>query len=178
MSKIDKLIEELQLKKTKIDYLNYLLNIIKTDEHCVDYKEIKNEMVSKIEPLLKNLITEIEDGTITEVKLEGDFSKDELNTLKALAERANAKNVIVDAKPADTRPKELVLNKKEPMMSVHEKMQFSLSHRHLANASVNVMNDQNVTITGKVVGIDAPYLVIKTESGPVIKVPPEKVSMA
>lgn len=176
MSNIDTQIAALLLKKKKIDYISYIADLVKNDTKCLDFKDIQEEIVSKIEPFLLDLMTSIETGSdvkpkITEQTISG-ISQQDMDTLKLVIDAANKKI----KNPSETRSK--VLPQKMPVndtMSPNDKMNFAMSNRHLANKRVKVMNDQNVDIYGLVVGLDAPHVIVKTETGPTIQVPLEKV---
>ena len=60
-------------------------------------------------------------------------------------------------------------------MTAPDKMSFAMDNRHLSNQTVKVLNDENLDVTGIVVGLDAPFVIVKTIQGPTISVPLEKV---
>jgi len=74
-------------------------------------------------------------------------------------------------------PKSIPSKNKEDAVGANDKLAFALDNRHLAGKSVSIANDKNITINGKVVGLDAPFVIVQTEAGPTIKVPLEKVSL-
>lgn len=180
MSNIDAQIKALQMKKKKIDYVSYVADLIKNDTKCIDFKEVQTEVVSKIEPFLIELMTAIE--TDSEVKLSESKSLEqkEIDVLKAVAQKILTKPTVVDTqtpvKPNGAFNQETAPQKPPPPeANPHDKMNFAMNNRHLANRRVQVLNDQNATIIGNVVGLDAPHVLVKTETGPTIKVPLEKV---
>ena len=167
MSKIAEQIKLLQLKQKKIDYISYVADLIKNDKKCIDFKDVQEEVVSKIEPFLLNLMESIEkDSDIkNESKSSGMFDADEYDALKLLASKVKSKSGSdVSQAPRQPQPK-------QPEVANHDKMNFALNHRHLGNKRVQVLNDQNATILGTVVGLDAPFVVVKTDTGPTINVP-------
>ena len=171
MSKIQDQIKALQLKQKKIEYVSYLADLIKNDTKCVDFKDVQKEIVERIEPFLLRMMTEIEDGVSSQPETAG-LSQEQIDALKKVADRVLTKApepTIKDVQPAH-RP---VQPKQE--LPTHDKMRFALDNRHLADKRVQVLNDQNAPIYGKVVGLDAPFLVIQTETGPVINVPIDKI---
>lgn len=183
MSKIQEQIKALQLKQKKIEYVSYIADLIKNDTKCIDFKEVQPEIVAKLEPFLLDLMTEIETDTVTKKVKESDvFTEEEIATLKAVAQKINSKPSQPSAPAQPQAPQNSPYNQ-EPVqkpaapqaLSNQDKMSFALANRHLADKRVEVMNDQNVKIYGKVVGLDAPFVVVKTETGPTINVPLEKV---
>lgn len=174
MSSIDAQIKALQLKKKKIDYIAYIVDLLKNDTKCIDFKDVKKEVVSQIEPFLKDLVSAIE--TDSEVKkAEGSsipgLTPEQAKALVQVADRVLNKPEVaaVDAlKQAAPKPQEVE-------MSPGDKISFAMDNRHLSNQRVQVINDTNAQIYGTVVGLDAPNIIVKTETGPTIKVPLNKV---
>jgi hypothetical protein len=172
MSKIDTQIKELLTKKKKVDYINYLIDLVKNDTKCIDYEEVKTEIVSQIEPHLLKLVEQIEsDGSLDTKDNKQSISQEDLQILKLLADKVKSKDSIEPKKVSNT-PQQKVSNQHA---STQDKMNFALNNRHLAGKRVQVMNDQNLELYGKVVGLDAPFVLIETDTGPVINVPLEKV---
>lgn len=186
MSSIEAQIKALQMKKKKIDYVSYIADLIKNDTHCIDFKDVQKEVVEQIEPFLVKLMDGIEKDQ--EVSLENGegLSTDDVKVLKLLAQKAmnrqpsvpnanvqlsNAANGAFSQESPPAKSKQQELRE----MSHNDKMNFALNNRHLGNKRVQVLNDQNAQIFGTVVGLDAPHVVVKTETGPTINVPLEKI---
>lgn len=180
MSSIDAQIKALQMKKKKIDYISYIADLVKNDTKCIDFKEVQSEVVSKIEPFLIELMTAIETDSEVKPKDSKSLDEKEIDVLKAVAQKIMTKPPTVPdvqplAKPNGAYNQESASTKPPPEANPHDKMNFAMNNRHLANRKVQVLNDQNTTIIGNVVGLDAPHVLVKTETGPTIKVPLEKV---
>jgi hypothetical protein len=179
MSKIDDLIKNLQTKKKKIDYLSYIADTLKNDTKCIDYKEVKAEVLSKLEPLILELMERIENDIPEAVESKtsspSPFSQAEADALKLMATKILNKGTQFTQEGSTPQPQVQPKERKASVVPVPDKMNFAMDNRHLANRKVSVMNDQNVQIEGTVVGLDAPDVVVKTTSGPTIKVPLEKV---
>lgn len=179
MSKINALIQELQLKQKKIDYLNYIKDLLKGDQKCVDYIEVQDEVLSKLIPHIEQLAKQIEDGASAEQTPISGLTEDQVKVLAMVADKAKGK---INA-ASETTPKQSNQNLPQPqvpkrqVMSNNDKMSFAMENRHLANREVQVANDQNMIVKGKVVGLDAPFVIVKTDTGPTIQVPIEKVSL-
>lgn len=185
MSNIDAQIKALQLKKKKIDYVAYITDLVKNDTKCIDFKDVKDEVVKKITPFLKELIEAIEKDA--EVKQpEQMFTLKQILILKTVADSIANKPLTNKAE----EPKVVPLNKdtfskedapapvKKPQqseLSTNDKMNFAMNHRHLSQKRVEVINDTGTKIFGSVVGLDAPHVLVKTDTGPTIQVPIEKV---
>jgi len=177
MSNIDAQIKALQLKKKKIDYVSYIADLVKNDTKCIDYKDVQKEVVEKIEPFLLKLMEAIENDTEVSTEAQPTLSKEELDAVKLVA------NKILNKTPAPPQGgfnQEIPAAPQKPLppkneMSHNDKMNFAMNNRHLGNKRVQVLNDQNAPIFGTVVGLDAPHVVVKTETGPTINVPLEKV---
>lgn len=150
MSKIDTLIAELQLKKKKVEFLEHILTSAKDYDHEA-FAEVKSEVVEMLENFTKNSIAQIEDG--------------------GLPKRAET--------PAQPAPKETPAPspRKVTELSIHEKASFAMDNRHLSGKEVDVLNDKNANITGEVVGLDAPYVIVKVKSGHRIKVPIDNINV-
>lgn len=172
MSKIDTQIKELLAKKKKVDYINYVLDLVKNDTKCIDFSEVKTEIVAQIEPHLLKLIEQIESDVLTESKdTKQLISEEDLEILKLLANKVKSKDSIEPKKVNNPPPKQ----NNQQHASTQDKMNFALNNRHLAGKRVQVINDQNIDLHGKVVGLDAPFVLVETDTGPVINVPLEKV---
>lgn len=172
------------LKKKKIDYINYIADLVQNDTKCVDFSDVKDDIVTAILPFLIELSESIEKDSAIKSKNKEQFTDEEISVLKTVALK------LLTKPPEQPKPVQSVQNepfsepqkvvqqeakKKAQEMSNNDKMNFAMNHRHLANKRVQVINDQNVQIFGNVVGLDAPYILVKTETGPTIQVPLEKV---
>lgn len=174
MSKIDKLIQELQLKKKKIDYLKYIKEMLTGDQKCIDYVEVQEEVLSKLTPLIDKLAEAIEEGVESTSTV---ISKEEMDSIKLLLQKVKQK----ESNPVQPRPESgggtPPVKPKKDVLSQNDKINFAMDNRHLGNKKVRVLNDKNMNIVGTVVGLDAPHIIVKTEAGPTIEVPLEKVEM-
>jgi hypothetical protein len=178
MSNIDQQIKALQLKKKKIDYISYIADLIKQDTKCIDFKDVQKEVIEKIEPFLLQLMESIEKDTAVVNAEVIPFSKEEEQILKTIAARAIQKAPATTPSsgynqeiPPPVPPK----RSESSQLANADKMNFAINNRHLANKRVQVMNDQNAQIFGTVVGLDAPHVLVKTETGPTIQVPIQKI---
>jgi hypothetical protein len=175
MSSIDAQIKALLLKKKKIDYVSYIADLVKNDTKCVDFKDVKKEIIEKIEPFLLQLMESIEKDTELKTSKSDGLSAEEVSTLKAVAARVKSQPTA----PAPTQPNQPQAPAPKPAhrsdMSPNEKMNFALTNRHLANKKVQVIGDAGVKILGTIVGLDAPNVIVQTDTGPTIEVELSKV---
>jgi hypothetical protein len=190
MSKIDTLIQELQQKKKKLDYLEYIKDILSGDQQCVDFVEVQEEVLGKLLPLIDKLALEIEDSVEPESGTKTDqLSSDDVMILKRavqnMRDKASSKPQETRSSPQENSPydsgephkSQQAPPKKHEKLPQQDKMNFAMDNRHLANKTVRVMSkdsDQVVT-SGTVVGLDAPNVIVKTVEGHTIGVPLNKI---
>ena len=171
MSKIDDQIKSLQLKKKKVEFLTHILISAKDYSHK-DFAEVKDAVVETLEAFVTNAISSIEEGgepQDTPNPMLG-FSESQVKVLQQLADRA------LNRKPEP--PKAPDSTQAPPQNEAPaDKMAFALANRHLAGQMVSVANDKNMIVKGKVVGLDAPNVLVKTETGPTIAVPISNISL-
>lgn len=184
MSKIDTLIKELQQRKLKIDYVSHVAELIKNDASAISFESVKKEILDLIDPLLLKLMGDLEsDNQPAPAQVANPatgLTQDESNALKTMAQavlqRANQNpgNSPYSAtpQPAPVKP---AINKAQ--MNNQDKMSFAMNNRHLANKKVTAITDQNIAFQGIVVGLDAPNVVIKTDAGPTLEVPIERITV-
>lgn len=146
--------EKLKLEQKKIEFLRHIeASVVNYD--LPDFKEVKADVVVLVQTFVADSIKVIE----------GNPAPQPVPTAETTAQ------------PAPTQAAKPAAAKAEPEMSPGEKMNFALDNRHLAGKQVNVLNDKNIDIRGEVVGLDAPYVLVKTTTGPTIKVPLNNVSL-
>lgn len=175
MSKIDTLIQTLQLKKKKLDYLVYVEDLLKGDQKCIDFLEVQEEVLAKLLPLVKSLATEIEESVESSSKPQtvGELGAEDLKNLKVLADKIKQKTNDPMSPPASPQQ-----NPKQPnQIPVPDKMNFAMDNRHLSNKTVRVLHKETKQpfTTGTVVGLDAPNVIVKTVEGHTIGVPLENI---
>lgn len=154
--KIKKLREQerqLELEKRKVEFLQHILASAKKYEHK-DFEEVKNDVILLLIDFVENAVKSIENGAPVQVAQA---------PIPVVQKTIDVAQSVQPAKEADLSP--------------NEKLNFALEHRHLANKKVSIANDQNIVISGLVVGLDAPHVIVKTDTGPTIKVPLNKVSL-
>jgi hypothetical protein len=178
MSKIDTLIQQLQEKKKKLDYLEYIKDLLKGDQKCIDFLEVQEEVLNKLIPMITQLSSEIEDSVETSAPAQasnGTFSASELAALRLIASKVTEKSSQVQ-QPAPKAPQQ---NTNKDNLPPQDKMNFAMENRHLAAKKVRVLHKETNEpfTTGTVVGLDAPYVIVKTVEGHTISVPTNKILM-
>lgn len=170
MSKIAEQIAQLKKKEKQVELLNHILESTKKYDHK-DFKDVKDEVVLLLEKFVSKTIEAIESGI--------DPINATIPTINIASQTPKAPeqpNVAVPQQlQTPTQPRD---PSKPTELSPAEKLNFAMDNRHLAGKKVSVMNDKNIDINGSVVGLDAPFVLVKTDTGPTIKVPLEKVSLA
>lgn len=174
MSKIDTLIQQLQEKKKKLDYLVYIKDLLKGDQRCLDFVEVQEEVLEKLLPLIDQLSSEIEDSVESAPPTSisnNPFSDVELNALKLIASKVAEKSG-----QSSVSPPKPPSNKKDHLPPP-DKMSFAMDNRHLASKKVRVLDKDSdqVLTTGTVVGLDSPNVIVKTIEGHTIAVPLNKI---
>lgn len=147
--------ENLKLEQLKIEFLRHIEKSV-VDYNQASFAPVKEAIVLLVKKFVTDTIGAIEG---LEVKVE--------QTATQITQTAAS----APAQPQPVKPAG------EPAMSMNDKMNFALDNRHLAGKKVKVANNQNIDINGEVVGLDAPYVLVKTETGPTIKVPLQNVSL-
>ncbi len=177
MSKINDQIQELQTKLKRIEFLNHILDSAKKYDNT-DFKDVKEDVISLLENFVTQTIGGIESSTETAniVKLEGEFTQEDLNVVRSMVNRVKAKGLKSNTPPVND-PYGSTTTPKKQVVEDHDKLSFALENRHLANKKVTVANNKGMQITGEVVGLDAPNVVVRTDTGPTIQVPLGNVSL-
>lgn len=176
MSKINDQIKDLQIKLKRIEFLNHILDSAKKYEDK-DFFEVKEEVISLLEGFVTSTIEGIESSseTLSKTTLKGEFSADDLNIVRSMVNRVkHKKQVTPDVNTPYEKPSTPV---KKDLIDPNDKLTFALENRHLANKKVSIANDKGLTVTGEVVGLDAPNVIVRTDTGPTIQVPIGNVSL-
>lgn len=172
------MIQELQLKQKKINYLAYVKDLLENDKHAIDYAEVQVEVLAKLTPEIDRIAKDIEDGTETSNRIQASgpvLTPDQISVLGTLADKVKSKvsqPVTLGPSPIETPSKE------KAIMSPNDKMVFAMANRHLAAKTVTVIRPDGTHMKGKVVGLDAPDIIVKTELGPTVTAPLEKILLS
>lgn len=163
--------KRLERENRKIAFMTHILDSSRAYEHS-DFKDVKDEVVALLDNFVKKTVEAIEAGT--EITITVGPPVVTAPTINVALQTPKAPEQPQIQAPAQLKPK----NQVEDMMSPNEKLNFALDNRHLAGKKVSVINDHNIDIKGTVAGLDAPFVLVKTETGPTIKVPLDKVVVA
>jgi hypothetical protein len=170
MSLLEQQIKELQLKKAKADFFKFLQQNLETLPVGEDFKEISGEVLAEMIEFIMHKIEEIESGKLTPPKEEAEtlFTLKEANILKALAARAEGKTATTSttsntfgSDEARVPPKPETPGQKAKRQDM---IQFALANRHLEKKRVRVITSQG-EVGGVVVGMIAPNIIVKTDTG-------------
>lgn len=156
--------KRLERETRKVEFLTHILDSAKDYEHAA-FQDVKADVVSMLDQFVKKSIEAIEAGTVINITVGG-------------ATEPQPVAAKVETTPgAPETPKEQPKATPQPYENPQAKLSFALEHRHLSGKAVSVINDMNLDVTGTVVGLDAPFVLVKTKTGPVIKVPVEKINL-
>lgn len=144
MSLIDEQIKKLTLVKKKIEFAQKLKDPKNLGKWVSDYPEIKEDMMKILSKFSDKLVA----------SLEKNYS------LPSLDGQETLKHV-----PKNVPKKPQKQNKELPKQ---DKITFALENRRLADQKVNVRTEQGV-FKGKVIGLDAPFVIVRLDSGATVQ---------
>lgn len=161
MQKLNEIIAALQAQqahlereKRKIAFLNHILQSVKDYQHA-EFKDVHADVLTLVSGFVAQTIASIE------------------NPDQAPAQ-PKAENTMFSPPEPPAAP---VKPKRQESVDPAELMAFAMENRHLSGKSVVVTAPQGqVDIKGTVVGLEAPFVLVKTNDGPTIKVPLEKLA--
>lgn len=164
MSKLDDQLKELQRRKAKIEmYIAFKKRGAPVSD---TYKDIASEVKDEINSFIDNKIALIESNEIEQPV--DVFTDAEVKILKGLANRA-AERAKEPTVKTPSKPKE-----KKPVAETQDVLSFALKYRSWGGKTVTVENAG----LGKVVGMEAPNIIVKLEANAMtVKVPPENISL-
>jgi hypothetical protein len=207
MSQLEQKLKELKTQQEKAGYLRQVLtnleNLPKSENNPQNEPAImaRASVIEELTEIIGERILQIENdetpNTSVGVRIDGlpsDFSPEEVNVLKTLAARAMTRtperppvqprgnNSSAFASDDDDytppapppRPRQTPPTKHEQR---EDKISFGLRNRHLDQKRVLVVTKQGIQTAGIVVGLDAPNIVVKTDTGHTIQVPLENVTL-
>lgn len=163
MSWLDATLKQLQQKKLKVDYLKYLKEKL-IDIKNIDFTEVEKEVKDDVLAFIDSHVAMIESNEISKKEeISNIFTSEEFSALKLLVSKALRKQSMPTndpmSPPVDPKPKPKQVPERK-----QDKIQFALANRHLDGKEV-VCRTPNGEVTGKVVGLDAPYVIVKTDTG-------------
>ncbi len=198
MTLLEQQLAELQAKKNRVDEFKILIAKITDSPNTTT---VSKEVIEFIE----KRITAIESGSdvlgIDTPVATLSFTDDEVGVLKQMANKiltnkvsppvpiqnpeikdrtTHASGAFGDEETEELPPKRP--NPKQPTQppkraANQDKISFAMAHRHLAEKRCTVVTATGNKVGGKIVGMDAPYLVVQTDTGHAINVPPEEVTV-
>ena len=181
MSKIDEQIKALQLKKTKIEYIEHLVTITESSSNGLP-PEVTTEIVAQVREFLRKLAASIEEGSaLAQPEVPAALSADQQKALTLLLDKTVAAmnrpqtavaNTAVESPKAATPPPVM----RQMNIGPHEMLAFAMENRHLSNKAVMVTGPTGQSARGTVVGLQAPNVLVRMDAGPTIEAPLNKIS--
>jgi len=185
MSLLEQQIKELQLRKSKADLFKLVLEEIQTNPKKEQFAEVYEDVMAELAEFVSSRVSAIENGEEKQPqKTPAELTEDDKTLLLALARRAKervtqpennggafANEDITIPKQPSARP-----NNQAKQAKRQDMLQFAQEHRHLDRKRVTVHTPQG-DVGGIVVGAIAPNLIIKTDTGHEVPVPPENITL-
>lgn len=171
MRKLDEQLLELQKQKLKADFLRLLRSTIENTSDT-DYTEVEKEVKEEVFAFFDSHIDMIENGESpnmpeTEIVVKEDFSIKQRTILKQMADKLDSKQVMKDLTSISKEvPKDPSID-----MNKSDKIAFALQYRSLGGKTMQIKSMGNAK--GVVTGMDAPYIVLRLETGRYVQVPVE-----
>lgn len=180
MSLLEEQLEELKFKQAKVHVLKKILTDLTESYNQSLAITAEKEIFLELSSHINFLINGIENGTeSTTSPQSGTFSEEEIEVLKDLVVRAQGKIAAAPARTQNTRgafadeseveDTPVPAKRQNPQANVkraatQDKIQFALANRHLDNRRV-VVSKNGRDVSGVVVGLDAPHIIVKTDVG-------------
>lgn len=173
MSFLDAEIKRLQAQKLKVEFYKHIKGLVEGIKEP-KFADVSKEIIDNVSAFIDSHIDMIETGEIDTVEqVKRVFNEDEINNLKSLSSefslinalitRAKSRQNLVSEDKTNPAPK---LSSEKPVTNIEtpDKIKFALQNRHLADKTVMVTT-RDGEVKAKVQGIDAPYIIVKTETG-------------
>lgn len=168
MSKIAQQIAELTYKKSLIDLLTNFADNAEVFAKDADDK-LKKEFSSLVQDALLAMVEKLENDVPLETEPEkAAFQPDEIEILKQLVDQVRNRTRAHAPKPAAEIPP-------EQKAARQDKTQFALANQHLAGQQVKA-KIEGEDLVGKVVGLDAPHVIVQLPQGGAVGVPLENIT--
>lgn len=174
MSKILDRIEQLKRQQKKVDFLLHILDSAK-NYNDKDFKDVHEEVVEKLTVFVENSIKNIEDGSELDSNSSSglNLTEEQKNNLLLILDKVSKGKTI----QAPANQKKLSNPVKNNHLDKQDKLAFAMDNRHLANKKVVATNISGDKVNGTVVGLDAPYVVVRTDSGVTVQVELEQIEL-
>lgn len=170
MSFLKEELERLQKEQLKADFLKSLRKKIGSLEKKKEFEECRDEMLEKVYNFLDDQVEEIETGKVKHLPKDA-FDEADISVLKALIARFKQKSPGTEP----IKPPKAAKKDSEEELPREDKITFALNNQHLANKEVTVTTKDG-EVKGTVVGLDAPHIVVRTETGYTVNVTKEQVT--
>lgn len=186
MSLLEQQIKELQQRKQKADLFKLMLEELQTNPKKEQFAEVWDDVLAEMAEFVSSRVQAIENGeTQKDENKPAELTEDDKGLLLELARRAKqrvnqpaqntgafADETDITVPKAPARPQNNTAKQAKRM----DMLQFAQQHRHLDRKRVTVHTPQG-DVGGVVVGAIAPNLIIKTDTGHEVPVPPENITV-
>lgn len=187
MSFLEQQLRELQIKKHKISYFRLVLGLLSATEGSEEETEAQKQAIEELTQFINARVEAIESGkeaakSESSEAASSQFSEEEVVILKQIVDRALNRqapqtkafwdqDANKGAFASDDAPPQAPKKPESPGQKAkrQDKIQFALANRHLDGKRVTVIQNGN-QVGGKVVGLDAPNVIVKTDTGHTVPV--------
>lgn len=188
MNLLEQQLKDLQTKKEKITYLKEVIQALellgKPDEGNEPATEARGQVIAELTEFITNQVAAIESGNTIQIvpttqTSVGQFSEDDVATLKMVISRTRAKyqeslNTNTFANEDITVPPKVVIPAKKPKTT--DMIRFAMENKHLERKRV-IVHSKNGDVRGIVVGLLAPNVIVQTETGHEVPVDLENITV-
>lgn len=183
MSKIDDLMKQLQEKKTVIEAYNLIADSLGETLKDEKFEGIREDVSGKVAEFLIREIESVEEGAVQATPSQGTtpgniegLSQEQLQALVQVADKVMNKTAAPQNNPFGSGGGPVQPRKRPAPAPSQDKVKFALQNRHLENKEVTVTTESGV-VNGTVRGLDAPFVVVQTETGQTIDAPLDSIQV-
>jgi uncharacterized protein YlzI (FlbEa/FlbD family) len=174
MSKLKEELKKLQSQQLKADFFAKIRENIKAIKfNKNDDAPEKTQVIEEITAFVDAQIDMIESGEVTrKEEINEVLTSDEVKVLKSVAAKVMKQKPVNTGVFNEETPAQPAITKEQRLaqMTANDPIKFALKHRHL-DGKVVVFNTPNGDAQGKVVGLNAPNVVVELNDGKKINVP-------
>lgn len=183
MSKIDDLMKQLQEKKTVIEAYNLIADSLGKTLEDKKFDEIREDVSGKVAEFLISEIESVENGALQAAPIQSSpaglegLSPEQIQALAQVANKVMNKTTVQNDPFSGSNNTTAQPKQRRPIPPAsQDKIRFALQNRHLENKEVSVTTENGV-INGTVRGLDAPFVIVQTETGQTIDAPLESIQV-
>lgn len=175
MSKIEEQIKELMLKQKKVQLLSCLMDYVNPTLKAEDvqddpFSDVRGEVTELVRAFVASQIEMIEDAKLSnssgELYNQLQFTNNEVQVLKEMVHKLLNKGTKV---PVNNGAYSDENNQGE--LEPSDPLRFAQKHKHLDSKRVR-FSTKDGNVTGVVVGLTTPHILVKTDTGYTVPVSP------